>query len=308
MATDYNSGGFYTNSNGTIFGRPDPAAPGSAADYDIWDWKQIQAAILGLAGSAGPADWALARAAADPVSLQKAANAYFTVQHTFEGIAQSVLDQAKALAGENGPWKGAASDSFLAMMTTFSKQIQANADVLSGGSTGDHSVPHQLANNAAALERAQFLIGDINEWYAQQAVNLGVRPMSNGLIPVSQNAQIVALMNETMRTVLKNLAHNYQVTAEKIISPAAVTSPTSGNEAPSPGGGGPGGGSPEIGTPQTSAAIPVACRTRTISRPLPVALTYLASAWTAASAAASATCRAWTRPTPQSPSPAACPT
>ncbi|MFD9495438.1 WXG100 family type VII secretion target [Streptomyces sp. NPDC060005] len=244
---DYNSGGFHQGDDGTIFGSPDGSSSGSINDYDNWDWKQIKAAITGMsAGVATDANESHARAVADPQSLLDAANAFFHVQRTLEGITKSLVDQAKALAGDNGPWNGAAADAFLDMMTNFSRQVKANADVLAGGSTGDRSVPHQLANNAITLQSAQNKLGEIDSWYADQAIAMGVTPMSNGLIPISQKPELVQMMNEDMRSVLKSLAHTYQVTTDNIVNPVPVNSPANN---PNGTGDGPPDEGPDLGGP-----------------------------------------------------------
>ncbi|MEU6194230.1 WXG100 family type VII secretion target [Streptomyces sp. NPDC047061] len=224
---DYNSGGFHQGDDGTIFGNPDGTATGSVTDYDNWDWKQIKAAVYGMSsGVSTDANLAHARSIADPQSLLDAANAFFHVQRTLEGVTKSLVDQAKALAGDNGPWGGSAADSFLDMMTNFSRQVKANADVLSGGSTGDHSIPHQLANNAISFQSAQNLLAEIDSFYADEAQRMGVTPMADGLIPISQKPELVAMMTDDMRAVLKSLAHSYQVTTDAIVNPTPVTSPT----------------------------------------------------------------------------------
>ncbi|MFJ9564791.1 hypothetical protein ACIRQQ_32740 [Streptomyces fuscichromogenes] len=224
---DYNSGGFHQGDDGTIFGNPDGSSSGSVTDYDNWDWKQIKAAVYGMSsGVATDANVAHARAIANPQSLLDAANAFFHVQRTLEGVTKSLVDQAKALAGDNGPWGGSAADSFLDMMTNFSRQVKANVDVLSGGSTGDHSIPHQLANNAISFQSAQSKLAEIDSFYADEAQRMGVTPMSDGLIPISQKPELVAMMTADMRAVLKSLAHSYQVTTDAIVNPTPVTSPT----------------------------------------------------------------------------------
>lgn len=248
---DYNSNGFHQGSDGTIFGNLDGL--GKVADYENWDWKQIKAAIYGMSsGVETEANLAHARAIADPQSLLDAANAFYHVQRTLEGVTKSLVDQAKALAGDNGPWGGGAADSFLEMMTNFSRQVKANADVLSGGSTGDHSIPHQLANNAIAFQSAQNKLAEIDTWYANQAIAMRVTPMADGLIPISQKPELVAMMNEDMRAVLKSLAHSYQVTTDVIVNPTPVASPTnhpdgSGNDSglPDPD------ATPDLGGPDT---------------------------------------------------------
>ncbi|UXX91343.1 hypothetical protein N7U49_01380 [Streptomyces sp. AD2-2] len=55
---------------------------------------------------------------------------------------------------------------------------------------------------------------------------MGVTPMSDGLIPISQKPELVAMMTDDMRAVLKNLAHSYQITTDAIVNPTPVTSPT----------------------------------------------------------------------------------
>ncbi|MFF7472446.1 WXG100 family type VII secretion target [Streptomyces sp. NPDC008092] len=224
---DYNSDGFHQGDDGAIFGNPDGSDNGSVTDYDNWDWKQIKAAVYGMSsGVSTDANLAHARSIANPQSLLDAANAFYHVQRTLEGVTRSLVDQAKALAGDNGPWGGTAADSFLDMMTNFSRQVKANAEVLSGGSTGDHSVPHQLANNAISFQSAQNLLAEIDTFYANEAQRMGVTPMADGLIPISQKPELVAMMTDDMRAVLKSLAHSYQVTTDAIVNPTPVTSPT----------------------------------------------------------------------------------
>lgn len=222
---DYNSGGFTQGGDGTVFGDPS-SDPGSIQDYDNWDWKQIEAAINGMsAGVDNSANSSHAKSVSDPQSLQDAADIFYQVQQVLSGVAQALTDQAKALAGDNGPWKGDAADSFLTMMETFSKQVTATAAALSGGTSGVDSVPQQLADNAVNLLNAQNLISEIDTYYANEAIKSGVTPMSNGLIPISQRPQLVEWMTEDMRTVLKSLAREYQVTIDSVRSPGPVNSP-----------------------------------------------------------------------------------
>ncbi|MGW4995618.1 WXG100 family type VII secretion target, partial [Streptomyces mirabilis] len=242
--TNYNQGGFTQGSDGGVYGDPSSGG-GSVSDYDTWDWKQIMAAINGGAAEVENSEnLAHARSVSDPATLQNAANVFLQVQLTLQTVGQSLADQAKALAGDNGPWKGVAADAFLNMMNTFSRQILANADMLSGGSTGLHSVPQQLANNGVNLSNGKDLLRQIDSYYANQAVLMGVQPMSNGLIPISQKPQLVDMMTNDMRKVLKSLAAEYQVTIDTIHSPPGVTSPISNpntSAGPNPTGGGIGG-------------------------------------------------------------------
>ncbi|WP_233290423.1 WXG100 family type VII secretion target, partial [Kitasatospora sp. MBT66] len=249
---DYNGHGFHQGDDGAVFGTTDGSATGSEGDYDLWDWKQIMAAVSGMSAGVGDdANLSHARSVSDPRSLQDAANTYYRVQKSLEAVAKSLVDQAKALAGEDGPWKGPAADSFLDTMTTFSRQVAANAKVLSGGSTGRHSVPQQLANNAVTLRNARLKLAEIDTWYADRAQQLGLTPMSNGLIPISQKPELVRNMTEDMRTVLKSLASHYRFTSDTIVSPQPVPSPVNTpDEHQGPGGDGPGGGPGPLPDPQ----------------------------------------------------------
>ena len=227
--TDYNGNGFNQGGDGAVFGDPG-SDPGSVSDYDTWDWKQIMAAINGMSAGVDNSDnTSHAQSVSDPTSLQTAADAFYSVQQTLAQIAQSLSDQANALAGPNGPWTGDAADSFIDMMNTFSKQVNATANVLSGGATGTDSVPQQLADNSVNLLNAQNKIVEIDNWYANQAIEMGVQPMSNGLIPISQKPQLVDMMTSDMRAVLKSLAGEYQVTIDTVRSPDPITSPGDNN-------------------------------------------------------------------------------
>ncbi|MFI6444301.1 hypothetical protein [Kitasatospora sp. NPDC050543] len=221
---NYNGDGFTQDENGTVFGTVSKV-PGSVDDYDSWDWKKIEAAIVGMAaGTNSSSNLAHAKAVADPASLSRAAEVFHYVHSVLSQVAKSLTDQAKALAGTDGPWKGAAAEAFTAMMETFSKQVAATADVLSGGSLGTHSVYQQLADNALTLQHAQTKIAEIDQWYAEQAQKLGTAPV-DGLVPISKRPELVEMMTADMRVVLRNLAGEYAVTIDDIRPPGPVTSP-----------------------------------------------------------------------------------
>ncbi|MGV9561282.1 hypothetical protein [Streptomyces sp. NPDC003480] len=227
---DYNTGGFNDSGDG-IFGDPG-TDPGSIGDYNSWDWKQIMAAINGMsAGTGSASNEERAKGISDPQSLMDAAGHFLNAQVVLSGIAKSIAEQAKALAGDNGPWKGDAADAFLDMINTFSRQVKATADVLSGGEAGN-SVPQQLADNSVNLYNARVKISDIDNWYANQAVRMGVKPMSNGLIPIHEKPELVEMMTSDMRAVLKSLAGEYQVTIDSVHTPPPVTSPTNNPNVP----------------------------------------------------------------------------
>lgn len=102
---DYNTGGFSDSGDG-IFADPGND-PGSIDDYNSWDWKQIMAAINGMsAGTGSDANQERAKGISDPQSLMDAAGHFLNAEVVLVSIAKSLADQANALAGENGPWKG----------------------------------------------------------------------------------------------------------------------------------------------------------------------------------------------------------
>ncbi|MGW2855656.1 hypothetical protein ACWDAZ_27830 [Streptomyces sp. NPDC001215] len=69
---DYNTGGFNDSGDG-IFGDPG-TDPGSINDYNSWDWKQIMAAINGMAaGTGSDSNEERAKGISDPQSLMDAA-------------------------------------------------------------------------------------------------------------------------------------------------------------------------------------------------------------------------------------------
>ncbi|GHB68351.1 hypothetical protein GCM10010377_68960 [Streptomyces viridiviolaceus] len=223
---DYNQGGFHQDDTGIY---ADPSVQGSTADYDSWDWKQIMAAITGGSNlTPGAGGDTRASAVSDPKTLVKAANDFQYVQEVMAMVAKSLADQSKALAGGDGaPWQGAAADAFMDTMSTFSKQVANNADALNGGSTGS-SVGQNLVWSANALLVAQANIHAIDAWYANEAARLGVKPMANGLMPISQKPELVQMMTDDMRAELKKLATNYAQVSQNLsrVQPKPVTPPT----------------------------------------------------------------------------------
>ncbi|MET8948854.1 hypothetical protein ABZX30_36410 [Streptomyces sp. NPDC004542] len=261
---DYSQGGFHEDGSGIY---ADPTVQGSPSDYDSWDWKQIMAAITG--GSAlvpGEGGEARASSVSSPQTLVKAANDFQYVQEVMAMVAKSLADQSKALAGgEGAPWRGGAADAFMESMTTFSKQVASNAEALGGGATGS-SVGQNLVWSANALAVAQANIHAIDYWYANQAARLGVKPMANGLMPISQKPELVQMMTDDMRAELKKLASNYAQVSQTLgrVQPKPVVSPVkdpgstggSGGGSGGPdltGGGGSGGGTGGTGGPDLSS-------------------------------------------------------
>lgn len=249
----YNSGGFKQTGDGAIF--PDLSDdPADYKDYQFWDWKQIEAAILGSTqGNGSQQNQDAAHGIADPESLQNAAETFYFVQRTLEQIAQILADQTKALAGPDGPWRGDAADVFYDTLTNYSKRISAAADALAGGKTGDNSVPKQLANNAEAFKWAQKTILDIDSWYAGMSAQYGewhgemVSQMKDGRIPIGDvtvGGQLIEpMMTQDMYQVADQLSQNFILTIDNIKFPEEINNPK-----PDPGSGDP---QPKVEPPPT---------------------------------------------------------
>ena len=229
--TDPTDGGQFTQGNdGSLYGNPD--TPGTAGDYSSWTWKQIEAAIDGgsmlLSG-----DRSQAQNVSSPQTLWQAGDIFNNVMVVLQNVGQGLQASAKQFAGGDGsPWQGDAANAFATMMTGFSNEVLAAGNVLGGGSSGLDSVPAQLITNGNALSTAQTEIEDLDTYYAEAAVAEGAPIMGNGLVEISAKPVLVAEMTAQMQTVLTQLAHNYQVTVDSIISPNALNNPGDNSNTP----------------------------------------------------------------------------
>lgn len=230
----YNRGGFAQGSDGGVYAVP--GGVGSSSDYATWDWKQIKAAITGGAAFSDEGGGAeRAGQVSDPASLWRAGSTLLHVQQVLEMVGRQLEDQATAVAGgEGAPWRGEAAQQFLLMTRGFAQKVRAAAAVLSGGDTGTNSVPNQLVANGNSLSHAITLVEAIDSHYARQARLMGVQPMDNGLIPVSQKPEVVELLNRDMRRVLMDLADHYSVTIDAVRQPAPVVNPVTGSTSGNP--------------------------------------------------------------------------
>lgn len=220
MTNPYNTGPFHEGENGGIFGGNSGGADG---DYESWDWKQIKAAIVG--GSAVPpgadgnissTDSAAMQSVANPQTFFDAATSFNNAQQRMLIVADSISQQARALAGENGPWKGEAAKAFLNLMEKFALKVKHQAESIGGGDAHVNPIPGQLWNNGNQLIWAQNQINAIDVWYAQQATEDGVTAMDNGLIPVSQRPEIVAMLTRDMKEVARHLTGQYKITRDEV--------------------------------------------------------------------------------------------
>ncbi|HEX7304354.1 hypothetical protein [Lentzea sp.] len=185
------------------------------ADYEAWDWKQIKASIYGTAAVVSNASEDRLAGPANPLTLYDAALSFRATQELLYSIGKNVAAQAKALAGDNGPWSGEAAKSFLVMMDQFSRAFTNHADQLAGGPAKLNPVAEQLWRAANHLNWAQQTVHAIDLHYAEQARrNIGNRQdviMPDGRVVIGKFPEIVAMMTADMRKVLKDLASDYEV-------------------------------------------------------------------------------------------------
>jgi len=222
MADDTTGGGFVQGDGGSLFGNT--STTGSKNDYAGWNWHQIEAAIDGGSMMTTDDQRARAKGIADPATLWTAGNTFYTVQTTFQMVGEALKAQAKLLAGnDDSPWKGAAADAFMTMMTTFSGHVIDNANVLSGGTTGQYSVPDQLTTNGNTLSWAQSQIESIDQYYADAAVAEGA-DVVNGLVQIHEKPELVTMMTRDMLGVLNHVADNYTDTVRNVKNPTSTPS------------------------------------------------------------------------------------
>jgi len=223
-STDNTDGGQFDDGNdGSLYGNP--TGNGSVEDYSTYTWQQIEAAILGGSMLATTDDQSQARSTADPSTLWTAAETFNDVMSLLSDIAQGLQTNATSLAGPDSVWQGDAANSFSTMITSFSGQVLAAANVLAGGPSGLDSIPEQLNQNGNALSVAQSDIEDIDTYYAQAAINEGAPIMSNGLVQISAKPVLVEEMLHQMQQVFQSLYTNYQFTVDSIVAPSSVNNP-----------------------------------------------------------------------------------
>lgn len=210
----YDGNGFHQDNDGSVWG--DPSVEGGESDFESWDWKQIKAAVVG--GAAVPGDQSSRTLAiSDPNSFVVAAGAFSVAQQTLTLVAQNLRLQADSLAGKDRPWQGDAANSFNGMMQAFAAQLDARADQIAGGASHTNPVPRQLWNNGQYLAWARDLLQRLDEYYAAYALSQGAPKGDNGLVTVSSQPEIVAALNRDMRSVIRLLARNYEITISELV-------------------------------------------------------------------------------------------
>src|SRR5216683_3297973 len=170
---------------------------GSQGDYTQWTWYEIEAAIFGAVDWQNNNDWAEAYAVSNPQTLADAAGAFHT------------------------------------MVTKFSAQVKANADVLSGGPTAADSVPNQLLNLGNGLAWAQWQVKAVEQWYARQASQLDklygfADPAMTGYASIGDYD--TSMLTTEMRAIMQKLVTvapvGYTLTVDPIVPPTNGTNTT----------------------------------------------------------------------------------
>lgn len=203
-------------------------------NWSSYDWKDIYAAFHGAA-AADPSNLDVAaemRRIADPQSLRNAALYLHRVQGTMVMVAKSIADQADALAGENGVWKGEAAKAFHNMMIEFSRRVDQQARTIGGDRAGVGNVPNQLWNNGEQLAWAQRELYRINIFYANEAQEAGAPVMDGNRVRISARPEIKAMMDQSMRKVASAVAGQYVITVNTVELPYLddLQSPPPGGE------------------------------------------------------------------------------
>ncbi|WP_033435326.1 WXG100 family type VII secretion target [Saccharothrix syringae] len=206
--------------------------PGKREDYDHWDWKRVHQAVTGNHPDANTAD-ADAKRLADPESLWRSAQDLRWVQEVLAQVGTGIARQVDALTGDDGPWRGDAATAFRDLMKILVDGFHNVAEQIAGGATGFHDAPVQLWNAGTYLDWARRMIWEINHYYASEIVRIArayngeqytadgseelwdtgdIEYRTNeGKIWVSWNQQVVDMMTNDMRQVLKSLAGHYEV-------------------------------------------------------------------------------------------------
>lgn len=210
MPDPENESGFSKDSTG-VYSDPSKMDTSKGDDFSTWTWKQIKAAITGGAALTGTADLSRVNGVSDPLTLKQAGQKLYEAQMTMQMVAKSIADQAEALAGEHGPWKGDGAESFNLQMKYLADQIRARAKQIAGGSAGEGNVPVQLINRGNDLTWAINAINYIDVYYADW-----VRQQfgGTGLAHIADHPEAVTQMTNQMRSVANTLSARYKLTME----------------------------------------------------------------------------------------------
>lgn len=235
--------GFYRGDGHEILS--DPNTMGSVAYSDVlfssWSWQELEAAILGGAGTlpgqmvaaSNEFNRNAATSVSDPATLERAAQSFQLVLRTLLTVNQNMASQVNALAGEGGAWKGPAATAYANFMNSFGKEITAISDAMAGG--GGVALPQSVADNSHSLGLAIMLATAIDRFYGQQIADT-VNSVSDAQMTVGawNTTQLVldayykkveeAMKNDLVQ-LLQNLAGHYMVTVSGAVTPPELANP-----------------------------------------------------------------------------------
>ena len=115
------------------------------------------------------------------------ATSFNYTQQVLRRGAEVLRQQAEALAGKDGPWKGPAANSFFTLMENLAKKMEADGNAIGGNSHGLKDagaepenvalddVPRMLVQDGNRLAHSIAEIRAIDSWYADQAREWGRR-------------------------------------------------------------------------------------------------------------------------------------
>ncbi|MEU4745974.1 hypothetical protein AB0G02_36700, partial [Actinosynnema sp. NPDC023658] len=251
-----------------VYGVGDGTGEGSPADYDTMDWKQIQAVITGAAAvgktdsDGRPIDRVSIEqrmeTVSNPASLWNAAEDLRWVQEALKAVGVNLEQQVKSLTGEDGPWRGEASEAFQTLMKPLTDAFRYAAEQIAGGPAGTQSAPQQLWAAGDYLDWARRTVWEINRHYSAEIARIAnayngvetqfdhrtgqpvIEPrsgeeghirfrMDNGNIWINWNQQVVTMMSNDMRKVLKTLAAEYDSVTLQVEPRPVVTPKGDGN-------------------------------------------------------------------------------
>ncbi|MGW6449964.1 hypothetical protein [Lentzea sp. NPDC055074] len=214
----------------------DDGSYGQKSDYDTWDWKAIKSAIANLAAATEGTTVDKSERVSDPESLWDAAETFRKIKEVLIVVGDSVAEQAEAVGGEDGPWKGPAAAAVVGTMKQFAKSFYVHADQIDGGPARLTPTPEQLYSAGNYLQWAINAVNEIDYHYANEVIRIAneyndrvwsqtmtfpdtqpvipyIDPvLPNGMIEVSKFPKVVEAMTEDMRKVLKTVASEYETT------------------------------------------------------------------------------------------------
>ena len=192
-------------------------------DYEDWDWKQIEAAIVGGADMGNIQKDKNKAEFSVPQTLWTAADSFFNLATEINNALTTFNYNVNALVGDGGPWKGdaakVASDNF----KYFSDAVTTQLDSINGKGDPSKAIYNHLYDSGNYLNWAINEITAIDEWYAGQAASLGATKHKTDdgteLIHVSDIKGLPEMITSSMQPVIKTLASKYKQSHDDTVIP-----------------------------------------------------------------------------------------